>query len=700
MNADFRKAIIARAALLVGLCLGSGAGLFGDGFIIPKQDPHQEIPPLTVKYHRVQVEVDNQVARTSVDQVFINNYGRDIEGTYIFPLPEGASINEFAMYIGSERVQGEILDAAQARRIYEDIVRRLRDPGLLEYIGRNMFRARVFPIPARGEKRIQISYTEILRSERGLVRYVYPLDTERFSREPLRELSLSVRVESKVPIASVYSPTHMISVRKEGPGLVRAGYEAADIKPDKDFVLYYGLSQDDVGLSFLNSEGPDGKYFMFLAAPRYAGPKEKVINKNIVLVLDSSGSMSGAKIAQAKAAARFIIGHLDPADRFSIIDFDDGVNALSEELLPAGAANGERALKFVDAIEDSGGTNIHQALLAALAMLKPGERPNYVLFLTDGQPTVGTTDPAEILKAVGDANGARARLFVFGVGTDVNTELLDGLSARNRGTPIYVGTDEDLEVAISGFYEKISSPLLADLSLKFQGIEVRDLYPRTLPDLFKGSQLVVIGRYEGDGPAAAVLSGTVGPAGRTFRLEGQALARGDEYLFLPRLWATRRVGDLLEQIRLHGADPELVAEVKKLGLKFGIVTPYTSYLVTEKEQRVMEAAAPAARDAMKTRATTGAGAVMVAKVSQRLKAGEQAAQAESTQIRYKDDKTFYLKDGVWTDSEYAAGDAVQEVGFNSDAYFKLIADKPSLAKYLSVADKMVVCFAGVNYRIF
>jgi len=699
MNADKTKSIAARTALGVAFLLCAGAWLFGDGFIIPRPDPREEIPPLTVKYHRVRVEINNQVAKTSVDQVFINNFGRDIEGTYIFPLPEGASISEFAMYIGSERIQGEILDATQARRIYEDIVRRLKDPALLEYIGRNMFRARVFPIPARGEKRIQLSYTEVLKAERGLVKYLYPLNTERFSLKPLQELSLAVKIESKVPIANVYSPSHKVSIRKEGASLATAGYEASNVKPDKDFVLFYGLSEDDIGLSFLNSDGPDGKYFLFLAAPRYAEKRDKVIAKNLVLVLDSSGSMSGAKISQAKDAARFIVNHLDEKDAFSIIDFDDGVTLFSESLLPATAANRDRALKFVDGIEDSGGTNIHDALLKALAKLKTGERPNYVLFLTDGQPTVGPTGTDEILKAVGTANGVRARLFVFGVGNDVNTELLDSLSTRNRGTSIYVGESEDLEVAISSFYEKISSPLMADLSLKFKGIEVRDIYPQTLPDLFKGSQLVVVGRYDGDGPVVATLDGTVGKDDKTFSLEGQKLARAGEFGFLPRLWSTRRVGFLLEEIRLRGQYQELIDEVKKLGLKYGIVTPYTSYLVTEKEQMVMEAAAPAAQDAMRTRATTGAGAVMAAKVSQRLKADEQASQVESTRIRYKEDKTFYLKDGVWVDSEYKDGAPVKEIKFNSDEYFKLIADKPGIGKYLSVADKMIVCYGGANYKI-
>jgi Ca-activated chloride channel family protein len=688
-------------AVLAGLAvlLATAPGLRADGFIIPNPQPGQNIPPLSVKYHHVKVEIVNQVARTSVDQVFVNHFGQDIEGTYLFPVPEGASVSEFAMYIGNERVQGEILDSREARRVYEDIVRRMRDPGLLEYMGRNLFRARVFPIPAKGEKRVQISYTEVLKSDGGLVKYLYPLNTERFSRDPLDDVSISVRVESEVPIVNVYSPSHKVSVRKDGPGRALVGYEEKRVRPDKDFLVYYSLSKDDVGLSFMNWEGPEGGYFMLLASPRYAAAGERAVNKSIVLVLDSSGSMSGAKIRQAKEAARFILNHLGPRDEFSLVDFDDGVTAFSEALVPATAENVVRALKFVDGIEDSGGTNINDALIQALSRMRGGERPNYVLFLTDGLPTVGTTETADILRHVQEANSSRSRVFVFGVGSDVNTELLDRISSDHRGTSVYIGETEDLEAAISSFYEKISSPLLSDLTVTFGGIETSQVYPRALPDLFKGSQLVLVGRYRGPGPVSVVLTGKSGREEKRFALAGRAIAKGDSFNFLPRLWATRRIGYLLEEIRLQGSNQELADEIRRLGLKYGIVTPYTSFLVTEREAQVLDAAAPAAREAIVGGVVGGVGAVRAAKATQAFKLEDRAAQVASERILYRDDKTFYLKDGVWTDSEYKDGAPTTEVKFNSDGFYRLLAEKPGLAKYLSVGNKLIVIFEGVSYRI-
>lgn len=693
---------IVRLNILFGIFLFilSVSFLSADGIIIPKPPrPGDEVPPLSVKYHRVSVEITNQVAKTSIDQVFINHFNRDIEGTYIFPLPEGASISEFALYMGDKKIEGEILDSQQARRIYEDIVRRLRDPGLLEYIGRNMFRARVFPIPAQGEKRIQFSYSEVLKAERNFVRYLYPLNTERFSSRPLQDVGISVKITSPAPLSNIYSPSHKVSVRKETETRATVGFEETNVKPDKDFVLYYSFSPDDVGISFVNWEGPEDRYYMLLASPRYTTQKEKVINKNIIFVLDSSGSMSGKKIQQAKEAARFVINHLDERDRFSVIDFDDGVSMFSAELQSAQAQNREKALKFVEEIQDSGGTNINEALLQSLKMTRLGERPNYILFLTDGLPTVGITGTPEIIKNISQANNSKSRIFVFGVGNDVNTELLDKISSENRGTSVYLTENDDLEVAISNYYEKISSPLLADLALHFNGIEVSQSYPQNIPDLFKGSQLILIGKYKGNGPVSVELKGKVGKAEKKFILENQKLVKDNSYNFLPRLWATRRIGYLLEEIRLQGASNELVEEVKKLGLKYGIVTPYTSFLVTERERIHLEAAAPEAQEAIRTGKVTGSGAVKAAKATQTLKSEDRAQQVISQQIQYKEDKTFYLKDSYWVDSLYKEGSPVKEIKFNSDEYFRLISEKPGIVKYLSVGSKLIVCYQGVNYKI-
>ncbi len=698
MKKDFLGKCFVGISVVFVLTLSS-MRLFADGFIVPVPKPGEKIPALTVKYHRVNVEIIDQVALTTVDQVFINNHDHDIEGIFIFPLPEKAAISEFAMYIGEEKVKGEILDRDEARRVYENIVRRLKDPALLEYVGRNMFRARVYPIPARGEKRIQLSYSEILRAERNLIRYAYPLNTERFSLHPIQEVTISTKIESKTPLSNIYSPSHKISVRKEDEGKARVSFEGKDIKPTKDFILYYSFTRDDIGISFINGQGPEANYFMLLASPRYVEKREKILKKNLIFVLDSSGSMRGDKIIQAKEAARFVIDHLDENDRFSIVDFDDGVETFSPEIVVATTEKKKEAFSFIEVIEDSGGTNINEALLRALRMVEPGDRPNYILFLTDGLPTVGVTETGDILKNLDKANTLGCRVFIFGVGNDVNTDLLDRISSQNRGTSVYVSENEDLELAISSYYEKISSPLLSDIEIGFNGIEVKDMYPRILPDLFRGSQLIMIGKYKGEGPVSVALKGKVGKEEKTFILKEQELEKQAAYDFLPRLWATRRIGYLLQEIRLHGEKDELVEEVKRLGLKYGIVTPYTSFLVTEKERLTLEAAAPEAMDAIAAREVTGAGAVKAARVSQKFKAQDRAEEVLSQKIRYKKEKTFYLKDGFWVDSAYQEGSSVKEIRFNTEDYFRLLTENPGMAPYLSVAKNLIITYEGVNYKI-
>lgn len=686
-------------AFLFSVIIPFSAYIFADGFIIPQPRPGEIIPPLTVKYHRVEVEIKNQVARTSIDQVFINNHHKDIEGIFIFPLPEKVAISEFSMYIGEKQVKGEILDRDEARRLYEEIVRKLKDPALLEYMGRNLFRARVYPIPANGEKRIKLSYTEILKAEGEIIRFVYPLNTERFSLRPIEEVTISVRIKSQVPLANIYSPSHKVSVRKTGDKEATVSYEETNVKPEKDFILYYSLASDDVGLSFMNWKGPEENYYMLFASPRYVSPKEKIIKKNLCFVLDSSGSMSGKKINQAKEAVRFVIRNLNKDDRFSIIDFDDSVNVFTHKMLPADAETKKEAIKFVDDIDASGGTNIHDALLRALEIVKIESLPNYILFLTDGLPTVGVTDTASILNDIRKANMNKSRVFVFGVGNDVNTELLDRISLENRGTSVYVGENENLEVAISSYYEKISTPVLSDLHIDFEGIKIRDSYPRILPDLFKGSQMILIGKYTGEGPVKVTLIGKVGEKKRTFTLVQKELVRDESFNFIPRLWATRRVGYLLEEIRLHGEKKELVDEVKALGLKYGIITPYTSFLVTEKERKSMDIVSPEAADAFRAKKITGEGAVKIARATQMLKGETQPMLVISQNIQYKYDKTFYLKDGLWVDSVYDEELPLKEIRFNSDEYFELLSKKPDLARYLSVGKNIIVSHRGISYKI-
>ena len=689
---------------LVLISMSAAPAARADGFIIPVPPPHivEPVPDLAVKYHRVKVSIDDQVAQTQIDQVFLNESPYELEGTYIFPLPEEAAISDFAMFVDGHRLSGKILDKEEARRIYESIVNRRRDPALLEYVGRNAFQASVYPIPARGEKRIQLSYSQVLHAEEGLVHYVYPLNTERFSSRPLEEVVVSVGLRSKVPIKAVYSPSHKVSVDRISDREVRISFEAASVRPDKDFDLYYSISSDEVGLNLLSykEQGENG-FFMLLVTPMQSEPRQ-VVAKDVILVLDVSGSMTGQKLEQAQAALDFVLDRLNPEDRFNIIAFDTTIRLFAPEL--QGASQREEARDFVHELDGGGSTDIQRALLEALAMAK-GERPKFILFLTDGLPTEGVTDIERIIADVDRAASSNVRLFTFGVGYDVNTLLLDTISQSHRGASAYVEPGESIEAEVSAFYNKIGTPLLSDLQLKADGVVLEDMYPYPLPDLFSGGELLVVGRYRKGGTAHLTLQGMVNGEKRSFSYPRVRFSDQGGQDFVPRLWATRKIGHMLSQIRLQGEDKELVNSIVSLSVRYGIMTPYTSFLVDERQDILTEAgrdrvAAESPFGAPAAMPQTGAKAVANSQAQSQLTVTDQGGGEEPAEIKVVATKTFVLRQGIWTDTTYDPQKVrATRLPFGGSAYFKLVTEHPEWGKYLAVGDRVTVVLAGQAYQV-
>jgi Ca-activated chloride channel family protein len=716
------------ASLFTLVCLVLPQVVFADGIIIeppwpcpvegpcpPHPDP-RPLFPLAVEYHRVTVTIENQVAVTRVDQLFRNDHDDTVEGTYLFPLPVEALVTDFAMWVDGQRLEAKILSAEEARQIYDDIVRQMRDPALLEYAGRGAVQASIFPIEAGASRRVELEYTQVLPADNGLIHYRYPLNTEKFSSAPLEQVSVSVSVVSSEDVRAIYSPSHPVAIARDGERRFTAGYEASGVTPDTDFDLYYSVSPEAIGLNTLSYHDPatgEG-YFVLLAAPSLAAAADQIVAKDVIVVLDQSGSMEGEKFAQAQAAVDYILTHLNAADRFNLVAFSTGVSPYASRLQPASAA--EPARDWVRGLRAEGGTNINLALLEAVAGVaapEPGQaaaRPTILIFLTDGLATEGVVDSSQILNNLASAAPASVRLFAFGVGHDVDTFLLDRLVEAHHGLSSYVLPGERIDEAVSGFYAKVSVPVLADLRLEVDGVTVEDTYPNPLPDLFAGSQLVVTGRYRGAGPAAIRLTGAVNGQPRAFNYGGQSFAApGDAAspaaAFIPRLWATRRVGHLLNQIRLHGEQAELIDSVVKLSIRFGIVTPYTSYLVTETEFDLLteEGRAALAADEYAAAASTevlayGAEAVERAADQQSLAAAEAPAAVAGSaaeRVRIVGSRTFLFRDDGWIDTAF---DALRQpavpVTFASDTYFELLHARPELAGPLSLGPRVIALDAG------
>ncbi|MCC6672784.1 MAG: VWA domain-containing protein [Planctomycetes bacterium] len=580
--------------LLALVCLAVAGPTPAQGLHVPPdRHPDRRIvhQPVRLTLLQVRAEVDEGVASTELRQVFRNDGGREAEGEWILPLPPGAVADRFTMTINGKDTPGEVLDANRARQIYTDIVRRMQDPGLLEYFGSGCLRARLYPIPAQGETTVVVRYRQVLPETAGMREWAFPLRAATCGGRPAEKVSLDLSIRSSKPIKNVWSPLAGVQVVHKSDGEARVGLECASGQmPERDVVVYYGLSEQAFGLHTLTHrrQGQPG-YFIMLLAPKVDWSGAEVAPRSIRFVVDTSGSMQGRKMEQARAALRFFVNSLKPKDTFNVVPFATEAQPLFPAPVAASDENKKAALDRIAQLEARGGTNIEDGLGAALKEGPDGDgatRVPIVVFLTDGQPTVATTRPEDLLGLVRTRNQSKARIFVFGVGSDVNTQLLDTIAGESRGDRDYVREHEDIEVKTGALFAKLSHPVLTDLALGLEGLNASDLAPKTLPDLFQGSRLVIVGRYSGAGHKAVRLRGRSEGKDKEFVYEAAFPEVEARFEFVASLWAQARVGQLLDAIRLSGPNPELVQEVTRLGKEFQIVTPYTSHLILEDNARV------------------------------------------------------------------------------------------------------------------
>ena len=732
-----------RLLLMFSILSGLATIASGQGIIVPgpcRRCPETPRPipiplprALPIKSIKIDTKISSQVATTHVEQIFRNDTNFTLEGTYLFPIPESASIAEFAIWEGERRLVGEVRTREEARRIYDEIVRRQRDPGLLEYAGKDLFQASIFPIPPHSDKKLEITYTQVVRAEGGTVSYRYPLGVGRQLTQ-IDSVAGRVEVESKEPLRNVYSPTHVVDVKRNTDRRSLVSFESEKGKELQDFQLFYTISREDFGLTLLTHREP-GKhgYFLLMISPKDDWSEQEYSAKDVVFVVDTSGSMAEeGKMEKARAALLYGVRILRPQDRFNIISF-----AGEERLMEAGLINADekgraRGEAFVKALRPVGGTNINQSLLASLRQFSEADRdrPKMLVFMTDGLPTVDETNVSRIIDNVRKTAKTGVRLFTFGVGYDVNTALLDKLAAENGGVADYVEPKEDLEVRVSNFFSKVNYPVLTDLQLDLGGAQTDLTYPRAIPDLFRGSQVTLIGRYSNEADLNSVLLKVRGKSGgtvRTYNYPNLSFPlRTDANDYLPRLWATRRVGWLMEQVRSNGEQKELRDEIVDLGTRYGIVTPYTSYLALDGEDttitqnratrgalqrsrgRVMgvmggqAGAPPNAAPAPAADAVVGSEAVRLSKASREQQdAASFKSEEKSDSVRYVGGKTFYLDNKVWIDSEFKTESRLPEtvLVFGSDEYFALLKQHPKLGTYFALGESVVVVFEGRVYRV-
>ncbi|HEX6134011.1 MAG TPA: VIT and VWA domain-containing protein [Longimicrobiales bacterium] len=690
----------------------------------------------------VTVRVTDRVAEVEVEEWFRNNGGGLGEGDYVYPLPGEAVFTGYSLYQGDQELRGEMMDAARARDIYESIVRAKKDPALIELIGKGMMRARVFPIEPGQTRRITLRYTQVLARAGDALQFRYaagarhigaavvPMPAPRPGRPQTRRepagvqavadpapLTFTLVVEQGGRFRDAFSPTHDVRVERERNRMtVRPEGELSG-----DFSVFLPFAERAIGLSLAtHRQGTEDGYFMLTLSPGDAA--ESTVPRDLTVVVDVSGSMSGEKMDQARRALRQLLDSLGDEDRIRLIAFSSRVRPWRETWTRATRSALADARRWVDRLQADGGTNIHGALETAFGETSPDTRLPIVVFMTDGLPTNGETRPDRIV-AMAESRRGRARVFAFGVGFDVNTYLLDRLSAAARGTTQYVRPDEDVEEAVSLLAARVRHPVLTDLALDAGDLDIREIYPRDLPDLFAAEELVLFGRYRGRGEHRIALRGRRNGRSETYstRASFPARAAGDDYI--PRLWASRKLGDLDRRIRSAQADgagrqqvERMIEELRETALRYGLLSEYTSYLVQEPGMLAAMDADARVANAPPPAAFSGQAAVGRAEQARRSRevasvADMQAAQALASKAlalekvvvtggaRTIAGRTFTLADGVWRDARHTDERRVVEVAAYSDAYFALIAALPEIALVLREVDSALVAGRVVSVKI-
>ena len=640
------------------------------------------------------INIIEQVATTALDIRLRNPAGRRLEAELIVPVPDGAVIRGFTFQGSAAEPTAQVLPKDEARSIYEQIVAKTRDPALLEFAGYNLVRSSIFPIEANGTQAVRLVYETLLVADGDRVDYVLPRSESLQYSVPWKA---TVRIRSKHPISTLYSPSHRLQTFRTGTGDVTATLASDSDRDPGSFRLSYLLEHDGVTASLLAYPDPKvgGGYFLILAGPAAKRPVDNAntpIRREITLVLDRSGSMAGHKIKQVREATRQVLAGLQPGETFNLLTYNDTVDRFRTEPVVKTNAGVDEAFAYLDRLQAQGGTNIHDALLEALRPKPADGTLPIVLFLTDGQPTVGQTSEAAIRAVAAKANPHQRRIFTFGVGVDVNAPLLESIATDTRATTTFVLPNEDVEAKVGQVFSKLTGPVLADIAMRTLSDDSKprttEIMPAKLPDLFEGDQLVLLGKYQGEAPLSFEIKGNYLGHQRTFRFTFALDGATTKNAFVPRLWASRKIAGLVDAIRAFGADggsapvpggsgqsapntrpdqriKELTDEIVRLSTEFGILTEYTAFLAREgtnleqRESLLAEAGGNLKSRAMMTR--SGAGGV-----NQSLNSVKMAKQAQLnmsnafidqnmnrvqiTNVQQVSDRAFYSRKGRWVDS--------------------------------------------------
>ena len=712
-----------RPSLVAGCCafitIATPASVTAQGWIITRPcgigaRPMDEIIPVARPrpgcradiertHSDVRAELTGHVLHYDIEERFVNHGGTVGEADYLFPLPTNAAFQDLKLSIDGELVAGETMSATDARRIYENIVRTQRDPALVEWMGHGLLHARILPINPGEEKRVVVRFQSVAPREGDALRVDYYRGAGQQGQSTARERgtsSFTLVYPENSDLGTAYSPTHSLDVSE------RDGRRTVSVRGDaRDLTLLVPVRRSSAAAITVLPYAPgneDGFALITVTPPSVA--RGETTPRDVTLVLDVSGSMQGRKIEQARAAGRQLLGTLRPDDRFRLIDFSSDVRTFRDDFSLASAENLREANRYLDALDAQGGTNIEGALREAVRPAASRGRLPLILFITDGEPTIGEQRPDRLAEIAADATGrteAQRRIFTFGLGSDVNVTLLEQLAMDGRGTAEFVRPSESVERLVGIVANRLVDPVLTDVRVHVDGaIHLSRLLPARANDIFADQDLVLFARYSGNGSARITVDGNRRGAPVSWTTTVDFPERERDNPFVARLWATQRVGYLSAEKRRNGGTHELDDEIRTLGERYGIPTEFTSYLVTEPRLAAMlptalRASRPVAASALKSQvfeaARTAAAqrAVSSVAVMDSLTAAG-AASGASPSIRRVDARTFVLRDGVWTDERYQSSMHSTRIKPFSKAYFDLLRVLPELRSVFALGDRVIV----------
>ena len=663
----------------------------------------------------VRAELANGVLRYEVTETFVNRGSGIGEADYMFPLPKGAAFQDLKLSINGEMVSGETMSSAQARQIYEQIVRQRRDPALVEWMGYGLLRARIFPIAPGEEKKVVVRFQSVAEREGDALRMDYfrgsrPGPEIRASESEART-SFTLRYPAEALYGNAYSPTHSLTTTRSGA--IREVTVTGDGREITLLVPVRRSIEPAISVLTYAPAREDGFALITLSPPAVA---PRLTDRDVTLVLDVSGSMSGVKIKQARAAGLQLLATLRPADRFRLVDFSTDVRTFRDDFAYATAENVRAASRYLESLDASGSTNISGALEEALRPAVTAGRLGLVLFVTDGEPTVGERDPERIASRVAELRGSR-RIFSFGVGADLNVALVERLALEGRGTAQFVRPDESVERPVSIVASRLTSPVVTDMKVYADGTRLLKTQPSQPSDIFAGQDFVMLARYNHSGSTRLHFEGRTASGTVHWTSSVVFPANTRENSFIARLWATQRVGYLSVEKRRHGGSSEVDDEIRELGERYGIPTEFSSYLVVEPGMNrpmsvrdssmrldnvvITGAAAAAAPLSVNEKRFEAARASAAQRSVTSLTAADEVARftGSGKASRRSGNRLFVLRDSVWTDTGLKDSTRRVKIRAYSAAYFRVVELLPELREALVFGDRVIVAGREIAIEI-